>query len=106
MQHKETPANPLAGVEDLLELGGLEQPMAARKAGNDVHAKPISGRVPALCGRSLPHPDGLGDKTLTAFGATSIDDLAAVGSGHTGAETVGTGALEVTGLESALHGCT
>ena len=40
---------------------------------------------------------------MTALGATALDHHATVGSGHAGAKTVGTLALENAGLESSFH---
>lgn len=47
---------------------------------------------------------GLRDKAFAALGATRRQDLASIGRFHAGPETVGTGALEEAGLESAFHG--
>ena len=42
-------------------------------------------------------------QACTTLGAAPLDDLAARLGSHTGAEAVGTGALEFAGLESAFH---
>jgi len=45
----------------------------------------------------------LGSQAGAALGAACLDDLAAIGGGHAGTETVGAGALQAAGLKCAFH---
>ena len=45
----------------------------------------------------------LDSETLAALGATTAQDGAAAGGGHAGAETVGAGFSDFTGLVCSLH---
>ena len=46
---------------------------------------------------------GSGDQLLATLGATTRQDFTAVGRGHTGTETVGSGATDFAGLIGAFH---
>ncbi len=46
---------------------------------------------------------GSGDQLLATLGATTRQDFATVGRGHTGTETVGSGAADFAGLIGAFH---
>ena len=47
---------------------------------------------------------GSGDQLLATLGATTRQDFTTVGRGHTGTETVGSGATDFAGLIGAFHG--
>ena len=47
---------------------------------------------------------GSGDQLLATLGATTRQDFTTVGGGHTGTETVGSGATDFAGLIGAFHG--
>jgi hypothetical protein len=95
--------------EDAIEIRARAHPRSAREAGGHrSHAAAAVASVdksartkPARTGRS-----GLrsGAKTLAALGATTREDLAAIGRRHAGTEAVVALALEVAGLVGALGG--
>lgn len=74
-------------LEDSPKLGGLQQSGSSRKSLAQVSQA-----------RNL-----LGGQAGAAFGATGLDDLTAVGGGHTSTETVVTGALQAARLKCAFH---
>src|SRR4249919_1708446 len=100
--------------EDAIEIRTRAHPRGAREAGGhrshaaaavasvdkSARAKPARPKL-ARTGRS-----GLrsGAKTLAALGATTREDLAAIGRRHAGTEAVVALALEVAGLVGALGG--
>ncbi len=55
------------------------------------------------CNRAGPAAPALGGKALTTFSAATLNNLAAIRSGHAGTEAVGTLALDNTGLERSFH---
>ena len=74
-------------VEDFAVIGGLEQPGRFRK-GQSLHQA-----INVLC-----------RQTGTALGATTGNDLTAVGSRHAGTETVNALTLQYAWLKRSFHG--
>ncbi len=69
-----------------------------------VLAEPLGGVV-AVCVTAHPVSNPLSAEEFAAFGAATVDNLAAVLGGHAGAETVGALAFENAGLKCSFHDC-
>ena len=65
--------------------------------------KKAFGHDGSLLGSRGAAPHRLGAQMLAALGATTAQDGAAAGGGHAGAETVGAGSSDFTGLVCSLH---
>ncbi len=101
---KAVPAARLPSAKQRLKSAPARTCAAGRKrrseaTGVGIPLLPDIAAMPVLTG-------GSGGQALAALGAARIDDLAATGGLHPGAEPVGAGALEEAGLERALHGDT
>ena len=65
--------------------------------------KKAFGHDGSLLGSRGAAPNRLGAQMLATLGATTAQDGAAAGGGHAGAETVGAGSSDFTGLVCSLH---